>query len=155
MSAPLAPRSAAACDRGFDESLLSGWVDGMLTQQERQLVALHLEGCAACRAELAELVALRDAARSTPFVVPADEQWSELPKTAGSRTVRLSGWALVVAWVSIVAIVGVVELVRSGAPVWQRLLVAGGVAGLALLLLSALLDRVHELATDRYRGVQK
>jgi anti-sigma factor RsiW len=150
-----AARADAPCGRRFDEALLSGWVDGMLTQQERQQVQLHLDTCALCRRELADLVALRDAARHTPFLVPADEQWSELPKTTGSRVLRLSGWALLATWLAVMTTVAVVLLLRSGAPAWERLLVIGGAGGFALLLLSALLDRLQQLGTDRYRRVQK
>jgi hypothetical protein len=51
--------------------------------------------------------------------------------------------------------VAVVQLLRSGAPAWEQLLIAGGVGGFVLLLLSALLDRLQQLGTDRYRRVQK
>jgi anti-sigma factor RsiW len=39
--------------------LLSGFVDGELTQQERQRVRLHCEECDECRENLANLRALR------------------------------------------------------------------------------------------------
>jgi len=145
----------AACGRRFDEALLSGWVDGMLTQEQRQMVELHLESCATCGAEVSALVAVRDAARGTRFALPADEQWDERPHGDGSRVARLSGWVLVGIWAVLVAGAGLVELVRSGAPAWERLLIVGGVAGFALLLLSALLDRLQQLGQDRYRSVQK
>jgi predicted anti-sigma-YlaC factor YlaD len=145
----------AICGRRFDEELLSGYLDGMLTQRERQQVVLHLEGCADCRGELAELATVREAARGSAFVAPPDEQWQELPKTPGSRSLRFSGWLLLAVWVTVVAVFALVELARSTAPAWERLAVVGVGAGLVLLLLSALLDRVHELRHDRYRRVQK
>jgi hypothetical protein len=37
----------------------------------------------------------------------------------------------------------------------EGLLVFGGVAGVALLFLGVLLDRLHVLKTDRYREVRK
>lgn len=147
--------SSAPCGRRFGEELLSGYLDGALTQRERQRVSLHLESCPDCRRELAELGALRSAARGTAFTLPADEEWPELPRTAGSRALRLGGWTVVVLWLVAVAAIGLVELLRSSAPAWERVALAGGVAGFALLLLSVLLDRLHDLRFDRYRRVQK
>jgi anti-sigma factor RsiW len=147
--------SAAACGRRFDEALLSGYVDGALTQHERQLVSLHLEACPDCRAELDDMAALRAAARGTAFAFPADEEWGELPRSAGSRALRLGGWGLLLVWLAVVFGSGLVELMRAAVPAWERVAVAGVVAGLLLLLLSVLLDRLRELRTDRYRRVQK
>ncbi len=144
-------RVAAACGRRFDEALLSGYLDDALTQRERQLVSLHLEGCADCRRELDDLTALRVAARGTAFELPADDAWGELPRSAGSRALRLGGWALLVLWLAAVVGSGAVELARAAVPAWGRVAVAGVVAGFALLLLSVLLDRLRELRHDRYR----
>jgi len=146
---------AAACGRRFDEALLSGYLDGALTQHERQVVSLHLEACADCRAELDDMAALRAAARGTAFALPADGEWGELPRTASSRALRLGGWGLLLVWMAVVLGSGLVELMRAAVPAWERVAIAGVVAGLLLLLLSVLVDRLRELRTDRYRRVQK
>ena len=145
---------SAACGRRFDEALLSGYLDGALPQRDRQMVALHLESCTQCQRELADLGDLRSAARATSFATPADDQWGELPRTPASRVLRLSGWTLVVVWVTVVLAVGLVEIL-SRAPMWERVAIAGAVTGFALLLGSVLLDRLADLRHDRYRGVQK
>jgi len=145
----------APCGRRFDEALLSGYLDDALTQRERQLVSLHVEGCADCRRELADLTALRAAARGTAFELPADDEWGELPSSAGSRALRLGGWTLLLLWLAVVVGSGVVELSRAAVPAWERVAVAGVVAGFGLLLLSVLLDRLRELRHDRYRRVEK
>jgi anti-sigma factor RsiW len=146
---------SAACGRRFDEELLSGYVDGMLAQGDRQRVELHLEDCAACRELVAGLDAVRSAARGSAFALPADEQWRELPRSGASRALRLGGWTLLLAWVSLVAGYALVQVVRSGMPAWERLALLGGAAAFGLLLLSVLLDRLHDLKTDRYTRVQR
>ena len=146
---------SAACNRRFDESLLSGYLDRALTQGERQLVERHLELCASCRSVVDELDTLRGAARASVFAVPPDEQWNELPRAAGSRLLRLSGWGLLLLWAALLAGTAAVTLARSGAPAWEKLAIVGGVGGLALLLLSVLLDRLRDLRHDRYTRVQK
>lgn len=147
--------AVAACGRRFDEALLSGYLDHALTQGERQQVSLHLEGCASCRATVDELAALRGAARSSSFEVPADLQWSELPRTGGSRALRLSGWLLLTLWAALVVTAGAVGIGAAPVPLWAKLTVMAGIAGIALLLLSVFLDRRRDLRHDRYERVQK
>ena len=36
-------------DHGFDEALISGYLDGELTQGDAQRVRVHLEDCAVCQ----------------------------------------------------------------------------------------------------------
>jgi anti-sigma factor RsiW len=143
------------CGRRFGEELLSGYVDGMLAQGERQRVELHLASCAACRELTDQLGAVRQAARGSAFAVPTDEQWRELPRSGPSRALRLGGWTLLLAWAGLVAALAVVELLRAGMPTWERLALLGGGGGFLLLLLSVLLDRLHDLKTDRYTRVQR
>ena len=64
-----------ACRTGFDETLLSGYVDSELTQADQQRVRLHLEECRVCRSLMEDLLKMRQAAMSTPFPIPLDEEW--------------------------------------------------------------------------------
>jgi anti-sigma factor RsiW len=143
------------CPRAFDEELLTGYLDGMLAQGERQRVELHLEDCASCRELFAQLEAVRSAARATSFRLPLDLQWRETPRHAPSRALRGAGWLLLVAWLLATAGFALVQIASSGEPLWEKLLVFGGLSGAGLLLVSVLLDRLHDLKTDRYRRVLK
>jgi len=143
------------CGRRFGEELLSGYLDGVLAQGDRQRVELHLENCADCRALVDQLGGMRLAARGTAFLVPADEQGREPPTSVPSRALRLGGWTLLLSWVALMAGLAVVEVLRSGMPVWERLALLGGAGAFLLLLLSVLLDRLHDLKTDRYTQVHK
>ena len=147
--------TSTQCGRRFGEELLSGYLDGVLAQGDRQRVELHLAECAACRDLVEQLGGVRLAARGTIFLMPADEQWRELPRSVPSRALRLGGWTLLLAWVALMAGVAVVEVLRSGMPVWERLALLGGAGAFLLLLLSVLLDRLHDLKTDRYTQVHK
>ncbi len=49
---------------------LSAWLDGELVEAERTAVAAHLEACAGCRLELAQLSALDAALESLSAPVP-------------------------------------------------------------------------------------
>lgn len=143
------------CTRPFDEALLSGYLDDALTQGDEQRVRLHLETCAACRAEVGEMRLLRESARATRFRVPLDTDWPELPKTAASRFGRSAGWVLVVAWLIVTAGIALWRAVADAGDPLEVFLVLGLPGGFVLLFASVLLDRLRELKTDRYRGVQR
>lgn len=143
-------------EHGFDEALISGYVDGELTQGDAQRVRLHLEDCAECRDMAGELRRFKEATMKTEFRVPEDTQWDETPRNAASRILHSSGWAVAIAWV-----VGIVAYL-----VWQIATDAESVQlegmlsfalllALGLIVLSALIDRLQTRKTDPYRKVKK
>ncbi len=79
---------SSSCD-GLAE-LRSGFVDGALSPQDSERVVTHLLGCAACRADVAELRAVRDLlGRSASGAAPAPLPLSErLVSIAGDATAR-------------------------------------------------------------------
>lgn len=143
------------CPAAFDQTLLSGYLDRELTQGESQRVRLHLEDCAACREELAELARLRAATRATPFRPPGDDGWDERPRGLPSLLTRRLGWTLVLAWAAVIVCFAVWQLVTAPEDLGVKLLVASPTAGVALLFLSVLFDRLRTYKTDRYRRVLK
>ena len=98
---------------------------------------------------------IREAARETVFTRPLDLQFSEAPKSGLSRFSRLvGGWVLGV-WLASFVAYGVWELIQDEGPWLAKLLVFGVFSGLALLLLSALLDRLRVAKDDPYTGVER
>lgn len=144
-----------SCPRAFDETLISGHLDGELTQASAQKVRLHLEDCAACRALLEDLRTMREATMSTEFAKPSDDQWDERPRSGLSLLARRTGWTLAGLWLAAVAVFGLWHLWQSSADLVERLLAFGGLSALALLFASVLLDRIASARTDPYREVQK
>ena len=142
-------------EHNFDEALLSGYLDGMLTQQDTQHVRLHLESCSSCNQTVSEMKALREVAMSSSFSTPPDDQWDERPRGILSRISFGFGWAIIIAWS--VGILGFAlgHLWSGPESLTEKLLIFGAISGFALLLLSVLIDRLKKLETDRYRGVQK
>jgi anti-sigma factor RsiW len=147
----------------FPEELLSGYLDGALTQQEEQQVRLHLDRTPEARAMLEELAALRQAARSTPFAPIEDRQWSEQPRTRataialwlGVGLLTLCGLGLVsmMMWQASHAPYG--TEMKQGMIWWAAGLWASGLGGALLVFLSILGDRLSDRRHDRYRRVLK
>jgi len=143
------------CQPSFDESMLSGYVDGELTQADNQRVQLHLEECPSCWALVDDLRQIREVAMSTPFPVPTDDEWREAPRSAGSRWIRRLGWILVLAWMLGAVGLAVQGFVQGSAAWYEKTLIVALVGGALLLFLSVLIDRLKAIKTDRYGRVQK
>jgi predicted anti-sigma-YlaC factor YlaD len=145
----------ANCDRKFDEALLTGYLDGALTQADDQRVRIHLEECADCRRLSDELRELRETTMTTRFELPADDQWNEAPRSLASRLSFRLGWILLLAWA--VGLVGLVvgHVWTNAMPLTEKLLIFGGLSGAALLFVSVLIDRLAIMRNDPYRRVQR
>lgn len=140
----------------FNEALLSGYLDGELTQGEAQRVRLHLEDCADCRGVIHELRKLREATMNTEFRVPEDTQWDETPRGALSRLLHSSGWLIAGLWVvGIVAYLVWQMATESESVRFESMLGFGLVLAVGLIILSALVDRLKTRKNDPYRKVLK
>ena len=101
------------CARTFDEALLSGYVDGALTQADEQRVRVHVEDCETCRREVEEMQRVREVTMSSQFKVPADDQWSEAPRGPTSWMAFGLGWTFLIVWLSILCGYALWEFCRS------------------------------------------
>jgi anti-sigma factor RsiW len=146
---------ADRCPASFDETMISGHLDGELTQAAEQQVRIHLEDCEHCQTVLRELRTLREATMSTEFHQPDDSQWDERPKTGLSLVARGTGWIIAIVWAVFFAAYALWQFWQGSANLVERLLVFGGLSALALLFTSVLLDRLRASRTDPYREVEK
>ena len=141
--------------RHFDETLISGHLDGELTQADDQKVRIHLEDCDDCRRTAQELVQLKETTMTTEFKIPDDTQWDETPRGAASGFLRNFGWLIAIAW--LVGIVGyaIWQIATETEDLIEVVLVFGLWLGFGLVFLSALIDRLKIRKTDPYRKVDK
>jgi predicted anti-sigma-YlaC factor YlaD len=134
---------------------LSGYLDGELTQGDRQRVEVHLDSCPKCREAFEEMARLREAVGKLPFDQMSPDQWSEIMSDVTVRTSRGAGWILYV--VGIVVLCGfaayeftvddtVPALIKSG--------VGALILGMVLLFVSVLRERLLARKTDKYEDVQ-
>jgi predicted anti-sigma-YlaC factor YlaD len=145
----------SGCPTTFDETLISGYLDGELTQADDQRVRLHLRRCDHCRRLFDEMTTIREAAMTTRFQMPADDQWNESPRGGVSWATRGVGWLMAVVWAVSITGFGLWHAWHGTQSLLERLLVFGGLSAFALLLISVVLDRISTWKTDRYRGVKR
>lgn len=140
----------------FNEELLSGYLDGELTQGDAQRVRLHLEDCSECRSVIDELRKLREATMNTEFKVPEDTQWDETPRGVVSRLLHNFGWLIAGLWVVGIGAYLVWQINTDSESIqWEAMLSFGLLLAFALIILSALVDRLQTSKNDPYRKVRK
>ncbi len=141
-------------EHGFDEALISGYLDRELTQGEAQRVEVHLQDCPRCRALADELVSMKEATMLSEFRIP-DDGWDEAPRSGLSRTLRNLGLAVGLLWFAGLGMWLLWELAQEPEAVMGLFLVGGILLAAALLLGSAIIDRRRAIKHDRYRRIQK
>ena len=139
------------------DELLSGYLDGELTQQDRQRVRLRLENCPRYAQRLRELESI-SASLGKLRVDSAEEnrqQWRKVMDNAFDRTAQGVGWLLVIGAALVIVGYGAYEFVLAD---WEPPLVKWAVAalyvGFAVLLLTVLRQRLIARRKDRYKDVE-
>jgi len=135
--------------------MLSGFVDGELTQQQRQRVTLHCENCAQCRDNLESLRVLRERIAGSGLSEIGEDKWRESMNETTVEITRGVGWLLFIAGLLVAAGIGLAGFIFSDEiPVGIKLLITAIYGGLGLLLFSVLRQRLIERKTDKYKDVE-
>ena len=143
---------------GIDEhvgELLSGYLDGELTQQQRQRVEIHCDACAECKTNLKELQALQESIGKARLSEIDQDVWRERMDNVTVRTTRGIGWLLIIGGVLVAIGIGVYEFVfDSSLGLVEKLIIGAIYGGVVLLFLSVLRQRLIERKTDKYKDVE-
>jgi len=145
--------------RRIDEhvgELLSGFIDGELTQQERQRVQLHCENCEACDSSLQELRAMREKMGHSRLSGLGQDVWRETMNDTAVKTSYGIGWLLLLGGAVLAGAVGMYEIMTepSTLTLIEKLIVGGVYGGVLLLFISVLRQRLIERKTDKYKDVE-
>lgn len=137
------------------QELLSGYLDGELTQGDRQRVEVHVASCAACRKTFEQMSQLRDEVGRLEFGEMGPGEWSAALNGAGVKTSRWLGWVLYVGGAVLLVGYGIYEFIVDGkAPSIIKVGVVGLYLGLGLLFVSVLRQRMIASKSDNYKDVQ-
>jgi len=148
----------ASDTRMIDEhvgELLSGYIDGELTQQDRQRVEVHCDACATCSKERDELMALRSDMGKLKLSTIGEDTWRENMNDVAVKATRGIGWLLFGGGILAVAGFGLFAFIFSEQVSTTEKLIAGAIyGGLAILFISVLRQRLIERKTDKYKDVE-
>lgn len=140
---------------GHVGELLSGYIDGELTQQQRQRVELHCESCAECRELLEELEALRERMGRARLSRIGEDKWRESMNDNAVNLTRGIGWILLVGGaIGLLLLLLHVIFIESDMNFWEKAIFFGIYGGLGALLVSVLRQRMIESKTDKYKDVE-
>lgn len=136
-------------------ALVSGYVDGELTQQQRQLVEVHCAQCELCRGELESIQAVRRQVGGSALSPLGEDTWRERSADGGARALQGLGWIILLLGLIAVGGGGVWLFLRDDSlGIWPRISIAGVYLGAVLLLLSVARQRWLERKTDKYKDVE-
>ncbi len=138
-------------------ALLSAYLDGELTQADRQRVRLHLENSEEARREFEELARLKQLTRELRFQDPPDEVMEELERRLSVQAPRRLGWGLTAGGFLVLALYLLVRFIRDfrWPADWLEWVAVLVLAGLGLVFASVLRQRLLERPYDRYRKVKR
>ena len=141
------------CDS--NESLLSGYLDGELTQVDRQRVELHMEACDRCRECYQQMVEMRSRIGKLPSSEMSSEEWEKIMNTVSVKTSRSLGWLLYAGGLVVLIGYAVIEFAKDDkVDALIKTSVAAVLIGMLLLFVSVLRQRMIALKTDKYRNVK-
>ena len=140
-----------------DGPLLSAYVDGELDNEHRELVDAWVEDDTRARQEVERLVQLKTFTDHLVLREAPREAWDGFRDKVYNRGERGLGWLLLIIGVAVVGGYGLlrlaVVLLAAAIPVVVRLGVFIAGAGLLVLLVSVLRERLFTRKRDRYDDV--
>ena len=133
------------------QELLSGYVDGELTQQESQRVRLHLELCNDCTKLHDELVVMKENLGELSYPGADLKALEEIENDLVSSNGQWLGWGLLLLAFLILAGNGLYEIFTADDVPWSLRL---STTGFIVLFVIVLRQRLKSYKNDKYRKVK-
>lgn len=135
--------------------MISGYLDGELTQGDRQRVEIHLDACPQCRKTYEEMAGLREAVGNLSFGEMSPDEWNRIMNDVVVRSSRGFGWVLgVVGLLLLAGYAAYTFSVDRHIPALVKTGVVGMAVGTVLLFVSVLRQRLISRRTDKYKDVE-
>jgi predicted anti-sigma-YlaC factor YlaD len=142
------------------KDLMMAYLDNELDDEQRRAFEEHLATCPECAREMKEFAKLKQVTDSVTLVEPEDRLWEQYWGGIYNRIERRIGWMLFsIAGILLVIYGGfkaIEELVRDPAVgVLLKIGLLALIAGLAILFVSILRERIYFWSKDRYKDVRR
>lgn len=140
--------------------LLSAYVDGELEPPDVARIEAHLAADAGTRREVEQLRRLKDVTGALRLKEPPPESWEDFWRSNYNRGERSLGWLLLGLAVVVLGGWGATVFLKNllgtdSLPFLVKGAVIGGCAGLVLLLVSVVRERLHVRGRTRYKDVKR
>ncbi len=135
---------------GHDE--LMAYLDGELAPDRVRAVEEALERSTELKRELMVFRAMKTDLRELGAGMKRTESvWTAVNR----RLTRPVGWVLLVAGIAVWVAYGVYTYLTGGYALWEKVALSAVIIGMAILLLSAFVDRYQDLKTDPYKEIER
>jgi predicted anti-sigma-YlaC factor YlaD len=142
------------------KDLMMAYLDSEIDDEQRRVFEEHLASCPQCSREMREFQKLKQLTDNVTLVEPEDRIWEQYWGGVYNRVERSLGWILFSVAAILLTIYGGFELIEKiirdqtvGILLKVALLVL--IAGLAILFVSVLRERIYFWKKDRYRDVRR
>jgi hypothetical protein len=139
---------------------MMGYLDNELSDEQKQRFEEHLAGCGECAGELEEFKKLKAITDEVTLVEPEDRMWQDYWGSIYNRIERGVGWI-------IFSIAGILLVIYGGFKIIEELIkdpdvetifkigLLALIAGIAILFVSVLRERLYFWKKDRYKDVRR
>jgi hypothetical protein len=140
--------------------MLSGYIDGELTDEEKIDVENHLKSCNECRAELDAFQKLKEVTGAMKYADVPEHVWENYWRGIYRRVERGFGWILLS--IGIIILLGFLcyhlvsdFFLNPTEPLLLKFAIGAGGLGLIILLVSTIRERLFAYNRDRYKEIQR
>ena len=142
------------------KDLMMAYLDEELNDEQKRVFEAHLASCPDCAKEMKEFRKLKQMTDQVAFVEPEDRVWNEYWSGVYNRFERGTGWVLFSLAAIALLLYGGFRLIETivvdpAVGVLLKIGLLALLAGLAILFVSVLRERVYFWSRDRYRDVRR
>lgn len=142
------------------EELMMGYLDGELEEELKRVFEEHLAACPECASELEEFRRLKAITEGVTLVEPEDRVWQQYWDGIYNRIERGIGWILLsvtgIAFFIYASFKGVEGIIKDPTiEVALKVALLAFIAGIAILFVSVLRERMYFWKRDRYKDVRR
>lgn len=142
------------------KDLMMGYLDEELDGEQKRRFEEHLAGCPECAGELKEFRRLKAITDEVTLVDPEDRLWNDYWGGVYNRIERSLGWIVFSIAAILLTIYGgfraIEEIVRDPhVELVFKMGLLALLAGLAILFVSVLRERIYFWKKDRYKDVRR
>jgi predicted anti-sigma-YlaC factor YlaD len=147
-------------DHEMLKKLVSSYLDGELGQEERRIVASHLEECSECRQAYREMSELGEVMAKVTIKEPPKEVWKMYTESVYNRLERGIGWILVSIGAMILLFFAGYQMLKGiimdpSMPLIVKGGILCGTGGVVVLLVSLIRERLFVNKRERYKEIEK
>jgi predicted anti-sigma-YlaC factor YlaD len=139
---------------------MMGYLDDELDDAQKKTFEEHLESCKDCAAEFEQFKKLKKVTDSVKLAEPEDVLWKNYWSGVYNRFERGIGWVLMSVTGIALIIYGLFKAVEGiikdpNVEVVLKIAILAFIAGLAVLFVSILRERLYFWKKDRYKDVRR